>query len=403
LKILWVSNAPWSPSGYGEQTATFVPRFQAAGHEVAILANFGLQAAKFQYGETVVYPSAGDWANGEIETYADHFGADLIIALCDSWVLKPHMWKDKRVAIWTPIDHYPIPPLVIKVLTANNVDPIAMSKYGATWMSNFKMDHGYVPHGIDTKLFRPQPEIKDAVRDELGVPRDAFLIGMVAANKGNPALPRKSFPQAFLAFSDFAKEHDDAYLYVHTDVSGRGIDLDALAIACQIPKDRVLFPPHTVWQIGSPRDLVANLYAGFDVLLNPAMGEGFGVPIVEAQACGIPVIASDHSAMTELTQAGWLVKGDPWWDALQESFLITPSVRHIGEALGAAYEAREDEKLRTRARAFALNYDADVVMEKFWKPTIQWLSKPAEIAPLVPNRAARRAAAKTHRVSSKSR
>jgi glycosyltransferase involved in cell wall biosynthesis len=141
-----------------------------------------------------------------------------------------------------------------------------------------------------------------------------------------------------------------------------------------------------------PRDVVAHLYPAFDVLLNPSMGEGFGIPILEAQACGVPVIASDHSAMAELAQAGWLVSGDRWWDALQESFMICPAVGSIVAALEAAYERREDQELRDFAVEFARQYDADRVAIEYWEPALELLGRPREVAPLNGNRAQRRAA-----------
>jgi hypothetical protein len=92
------------------------------------------------------------------------------------------------------------------------------------------------------------------------------------------------------------------------------------------------------------------------------------------------VICSDHSSMTELTGAGWLVEGDPWWDALQESFFIAPHVRSIADALEAAYQSRDDLELRARAAAFAEDYDADLVAELYWRPALERLlaGEPAE-------------------------
>jgi glycosyltransferase involved in cell wall biosynthesis len=135
------------------------------------------------------------------------------------------------------------------------------------------------------------------------------------------------------------------------------------------------------------------LYSAFDVLLNPSMGEGFGIPIVESQACGVPVIVSDHSAMTELCGAGWLVTGDPWWDAMQEAFFIAPAIDGVLAALEAAYEERANEDLRAYAVEFAQGYDADVVTEEFWLPALEKLTANRTVGPLnggKPNRATRR-------------
>lgn len=391
-RILWLSNAPWAPSGYGEQTALFTTRFKERGHDVAIAANFGLQASATTWGGMNVYPAAGRWGNPTISTFAQHHRADFVVALCDAWVLSPDEWADDlRMGVWAPIDHYPIPPAVLAVLKHDKVRPIAMSRDGEKWMRNFALDPLYVPHGVDTSVFRPMPEMRQAARDALSVPQDAFLVGMVAANKGSPQFPRKGFPQAFDAFARFAEQHEDAYLYCHTEAApwdrdrskGNGIDLFTLAKAVGCPEARVSFPPEHAWHLGvMDKSFVAHLYSAFDVLLNSSMGEGFGIPILEAQACGVPVIASDHSAMTELTQAGWLVSGDRWWDALQDSFSIIPSIGSIANALEAAYESRGDAKLSAAAVEFAQEYDADRVTVEYWEPVLEALGKPREVPPL---------------------
>jgi glycosyltransferase involved in cell wall biosynthesis len=379
-RILWLSNAPWAASGYGEQTALFVPRLRDLGHEIAVVCNYGLQGRETTWNHTTCYPSDGQWGNVNLPMFAEEFQADQVIILCDAFVLKPSVWPDGlTAAVWAPVDHYPIPPPVLGVLQDEKLQPVAMSRFAEQLMTEAGLDPVYVPHGVDTTRFRPQPEIRDAVRDELGIPRDVFLIGMVAANKGNASVPRKGFPQAFLAFSRFARKHKDAWLYCHTEAQpfmggGGGLNLDVLAEACSVPERRLRFPHAKAWQLGIPTQAVAFMYQAFDVLLMPSMGEGFGIPLVEAQACGVPVIASDHSAMTELCQAGWLVHGDPWWDELQQSFFIVPSIDGLVAALEAAYAARGDQRLRDAAAAQGRAYDADTVTETYWKPALEQLA-----------------------------
>ena len=124
MRILWLSNAEWTASGYGEQTHLFCRRFQDLGHDVAIAANHGLQGAQMDWDGITVYPASGNWGNNSISTFAEHHKADIVIALCDAWVLNPDKWDDDlKMAVWAPIDHYPIPPEVLKTLNHEQRHP----------------------------------------------------------------------------------------------------------------------------------------------------------------------------------------------------------------------------------------------------------------------------------------
>lgn len=383
-RILWLGNPPWGGSGYGEQAALAIPLLVEQGHDVALLCNWGLQGRETRWNGITCYPSDGEWGNAALGTFADLHRADQVIALCDAWVLRPDVWKPGlRAAVWTPVDHWPIPPPVLHVLADERIQPIAMSRFGDDLMETFGLDPIYIPHAVDTTLFRPQPEIRDAVRDELEIPREAFLVGMVAANVGG--VDRKSFDESLLAFARFAREHDDVWMYAHTQSNkgggGRGgLDLELVATTYQVPPGRLRFPHPETFQVGLPAAAVAYIYQAFDVLLNPSKGEGFGVPIIEAQASGVPVIVSNHSAMPELCGAGWIVEGQPKFDEAQSSCWIIPYVDHIVSALEAAYDARDDKGIRSRAVAFAAAYDAQNVSETYWKPALARLAEPAEVA-----------------------
>ena len=133
---------------------------------------------------------------------------------------------------------------------------------------------------------------------------------------------------------------------------------------------------------------MAMIYSGFDVLLNPALGEGFGITVLEAQSCGIPAIVTDSTAMREVCGAGWKVKHTPYWSGLR-SWMTIPDIDDIHDALEECYamspEARE--RLGVVARKHAEQYDAARVWDEHWLPTMRVIEqrfdsqKPIRIAP----------------------
>ncbi len=381
MRILWLSNSPLAPSGYGGQSALFGPRIRDLGHEVAYAANFHMHSVNY---EGIPIHDAGgggprEAGNGKLGMWARIHKADWVICLYDAWVMNPEAWPDVNMALWAPVDHHPIPAIVGGVLHHERVRPIAMSRFGENWMRKVDLDPLYIPHGVDTSVYKQDDKARCLTALTQGkIPEDAFLVGMVAANRGwSLHASRKSFPEAFAAFARFSKRHPDAYLYVHSESEGNGNaqQLKVLAELLGI-SDRVLIPPMEAWwQNIFDGPFMVGMYSAFDVLLNPSMSEGFGIPIIEAQACGVPVIVTNHSAMPELCGSGWLVDGQEWWHDQMSAWAFMPFIHSIEEQLENAYKMRGDEKMRQQARRFAETYDADRITEVYWKPALEVLQE----------------------------
>jgi glycosyltransferase involved in cell wall biosynthesis len=249
-----------------------------------------------------------------------------------------------------------------------------MSKFGSDQLTRLGIDNTYIPHAIETGVMKPTHKIETGngtrtSKQLMGIDEGKFVVGVVNANKG-VSPNRKAFGEQLLAFSIFAADKPDAVLYLHTERSGGmgGIAFDPLVHACGLKPEQVVFVNQYQNRMGIPNDVLACIYTGFDVLLAATYGEGFGITVIDAQACGTPVIVNDFTAQPELVGDGWKVKGQPLWDAAQSAWFNVPNVQDIVSALNAAYERRGDRK-STQARDFVVqNYDADVVYETMWRP-----------------------------------
>lgn len=404
MKITWFSNAPWSATGYGTQTAQVVQRLKAAGCDVGIIANYGLAGAAQRWEDIPVYPGGFDaYSNDVAQAHHDVFTRGepaWLITLYDVWPLDRAQFP-ARTASWVPIDHYPVPKEVAD--WCKSVRTVAMSRFGQQALLDAGVDAGYIPHAIDTQVFRPRDTTSKGTptRKVLGVLDDAFLVVINAANQGKSP-PRKGWGEMFQALGAWMPMHEDVHVYVHTDPHRiSGIDLVALARACKIPEDRLHWGDAYAMTFGwiGQQDIAA-IYSAADVLLSTSKGEGFGLPVLEAQACGTPVIVSDFTAQPELCGAGWKVEGQPDWDAAHGAFFFTPYIGGILTRLEDAYTARGDTTLREQAVAFAAQYDSNLVFSTYWLPFLADLEATLEPQVAVrPNRAERRRAKKARRAA----
>lgn len=381
MRILLTGNSPFCNTGYGIQVAQLALFLKQMGHEPAIFAYYGLAGSMIEWNDIPVYPNnADDYGIENVKAIYDHYQADCLITLVDVWVLGK-MNAEMKWFPWTPIDHEPMPPLVYKTLTEHLgiYRPIAMSQFGKAEMERVGLDCFYVPHMVNCSLFAPNLETREAGRVLYGW-EDKFVIGQVGTN----VRERKNWTASFLALSKFKRMHDDVVMYCHTNAfESKGRDLQKLRESLMI-QDITFFPSMTEMQIvGISEQTMANMYNSLDIYLHPAKGEGFGLPIIEAQACGVPVIVANNTAQPELCGGGWILKDmRPEWE-LQNSWEGAANPDEIVECLEEAYQEKKSGKLAERkiaAREKALEYDCAAVLEKYWKPALAEMEKLVKVS-----------------------
>jgi len=376
------SNTPGMPTGYGQQAEQLAERLIKSGFKIAAMSNYGLEGAvqklHLRTGKIPHYPRGIGYSDDVLPIHHEHFKSknsglnDAILILYDCWVYRNPKLDDYKLISWVPLDHVTPPPAVIKFLSKENVTPITMAPHGKEQLDAAGISNTYIPHAIDTKMYKPTPEIAGQPGKQFIGSEDKFLVGMVAANKSNGMVHRKAFAENLLAFSAFHKRHPDSMIYLHTDPTKAvgGFDLITLLKAVGLPPESVIFPDPVELRYGMSQKHMAGLYSAFDVLLAPSYGEGFGVPTIEAQSCGTRAIVSNWAASKDLvSEDSFLVEGIPFWDEPQFAWFKIPHVDSIVEALEKAYAA--DRGTSETSRNFAMQFDADKVFKEKWLPFFQ--------------------------------
>ena len=199
-----------------------------------------------------------------------------------------------------------------------------------TGLSN--VDHLLV--GIDTASWNPPTEEeRKTLRKEMNIPDDAFVVLTVADNQ-----ERKNLWGGMKAISLLKKELDRPirYLLVTRENNPYGWRLRTLATSLDIQEEFVIY------ERGLPRKNLWGLYAVADAYLQPSKAEGLGLPVMDAMAAGVPVVATDTGALRELLDPdrGHLIPDeysftDVWGNSKRDminSQLASDNLRAISEA-----------------------------------------------------------------------
>lgn len=151
----------------------------------------------------------------------------------------------------------------------------------------------YLPHGLALRGVTPATEAEQAwARAVLGpyaLGEGVLLVGCVATNQS-----RKDLGLYFETLAELRRRGYKVYGWLHTDVLTKAWSIVQLVEDCWLAK-RVTVTTETF----SDRQLAA-LYQACDVTIAPGLGEGFGYPIVESLANGVPVVHGNFSGGREL-------------------------------------------------------------------------------------------------------
>jgi glycosyltransferase involved in cell wall biosynthesis len=173
----------------------------------------------------------------------------------------------------------------------------------SNWSAEVLVKQGFqplvIPHGVDTRKFYPMKET--AFRTELGIPTDAFVFLNVSAMTGN-----KNIKGIIKAFYNLRILMKDSFLvlkgleglysceakinsYLKELIKEEGLTIKEIA-------SRIIYVPDTF-----DYNEMNQLYNICDCYISPYLAEGFNIPVLDALACGKPVIVSKGGPTDDFT------------------------------------------------------------------------------------------------------
>ena len=312
--LLFLSDSPYLPTGLARITKDLASLCsQLPEFRVGALGRGGIGTSKLPFA-TYSFPEPEQWGEMWLESAWDDFaGAErgIILTIWDmsrlDWFATPRIegrlqkfLMSGRFQKWAyvPIDHYGIGGKLTSICadTLRGFDRIlAYTLFGKQVLEDtLGREVDWMPHGINGDVF--QPRERAAGRLFLGARDDEELVGCVMSNQS-----RKDWGTAFGAIAGMVTSSRKFWL--HTDVFNRYWNLLALA------KDFGVEPSIILTTGDLTSEQLGYCYSACNVTFLPSLGEGFGYPIVESLACGVPVVHGNYGGGVELIpEKDWLVE-----------------------------------------------------------------------------------------------
>ena len=357
LKVLMVSEASFLSSGFGTYTKEILNRLHASGkYQIAEFACYGkVNDPKDHEIHWKYYANAVDGNDPRSKEYnssmENQFGRwrfervlldfqpDVVIDVRDYW-----MNAYQQLSPLRPYFHWILMPTVDSapqqedwIDTFVHADAIfTYSDFGRDTLarqSNNAIKYiSTTSPGVDLNNFQYfDKNTRNQIRQMFGIDKDAFIVGSVMRNQ-----KRKLIPELIVAIKSFIQhlkdtdhsQADKTYLYLHTSYPDAGWDIPQILKEYNIG-NRVLFTyacknckfyrpslfQHPLAHCprcgqkafstpnvssGITQTELNNIFNIFDIYVQYAICEGFGMPQVEAGAAGVPIASVNYSAMNDI-------------------------------------------------------------------------------------------------------
>jgi glycosyltransferase involved in cell wall biosynthesis len=204
-------------------------------------------------------------------------------------------------------------------------------------------------HGVDASIFAvPDEATVAAARKHVGL-RSARYVAFLGTIE-----PRKNVPALVAGWQRAVADMSDPPALVLA--GGRGWDERVDGVVAAVPAHlEVVLPGYL------PLELLAGFLGGAEVVAYPSLGEGFGLPVLEAMACGAPVLTTELLALPEVggDAVEYTEPSAAGIAAALRGLLTRPerraelSAAAVRRAAGFTWQACAEQHLRTFGRAAA--------------------------------------------------
>lgn len=360
MKILAFSDAGCT-TGFGNVADALYSRWVAAGHSVDVLAvNYLGDPWPSEY---KLWPARSPDVYGmsRVREVLQRVNPDVVFIMNDLPIIgnmlfrnrldMPSMLFNYPIMTYSPIDCKGLPPSWVEPIKQVEVATVQSLWGQRVLKEEYDLDVKVHWHGYDKEKFypitkdRPQQIVthyeghaSSKVLKNKQQAKEAMKYGgkFIVLNI-NRNSQRKNLGETIRVFSEFAKDKADVLLYLHAQVVDNGINLAEYISRFGI-EDKVAVTPDVNTFVGHTPDALNVFYNMADVFLTTSFSEGFGLSSLEAEATGLPVIATDFSSFGEVVgDAGILTPVDRYYLTGTGVDMALPDLNSMLDALNDLY------------------------------------------------------------------